>query len=44
MKNEYEININNHSKETDTIIENMIELLTDLEKKYKNNIKINREV
>ena len=39
-----EINIIKHSKETDTIIENMITLLTELEKEYKKYIKIYREV
>ena len=38
------INILSHDKVTTTIILNMIELLKELEKKYKNNIKINEEV
>lgn len=35
------INILKHTKLTDTLITNMLELLKDLEKQYKNNIKIN---
>ena len=39
-----EITIKKHSDLVDTLILNMTELLKDLEKKYKKNIKINEEV
>ena len=35
------ITIKLHDKVTDLLIENMLELLTELEKQYKKNIKIN---
>ncbi len=38
------IDILSHDKITDTIILNMIELLKELRKQYKNNIEINEEV
>ena len=37
-----EINYTNHSKTTDILIDNMIDLLEELEKQYKNYIKINK--
>lgn len=37
------ITINNHSEVIDTLINNMIELLTELSKQYENNIKIGGE-
>ena len=36
------INIIKHTKNTDILINNMLELLENLEKQYKNNIKINK--
>ena len=37
------ITINKHSEVIDTLINNMIELLTELSKQYENNIKIGGE-
>ena len=36
------INVIKHTKNTDILINNMLELLENLEKQYKNNIKINK--
>ena len=36
------ITINKHDETVDELINNMIDLLTELEKQYKNNIKIGR--
>lgn len=36
-----EIKVINHSKVVDELVDNMIDLLKELSKKYKNNIKIN---
>ena len=41
LKDDLEITINTHSSVTDTLINNMLELLKELEKNYKKNIKIN---
>lgn len=38
------ISILNHNKVTDTLIDNMVSLLFELEKQYKKNIMINKEV
>ena len=38
------IEILKHDNNTDTLIDNMIDLLEKLEKQYKKNIKINKEV
>ena len=38
------LNINEHSNYVDILIENMIDLLKELEKQYKKNIKVNEEV
>ena len=38
------ININEHNNYVDILIENMIDLLKELEKQYKKNIKVNEEV
>ena len=41
LKDDLEITINTHSSVTDTLINNMLELLKELEMNYKKNIKIN---
>ena len=38
------IDILKHNKYVDTLIENMIDLLKELEKQYKKNIQVNEEV
>lgn len=38
------ISILNHNKVTDALIDNMVSLLFELEKQYKKNIMINKEV
>jgi len=38
------INVKKHDEVTKVLIQNMIDLLQELEKDYKKNIKINREV
>ena len=38
------LNILKHDKHVDILIENMIDLLKELEKQYKKNIKVNEEV
>ena len=39
---EIAINVINYSKTTDVLLNNMIDLLEELEKQYKKNIKINK--
>lgn len=42
--NGLDITIKTHNEVIDVLIDNMLDLLTELEEQYKKNIKINREV
>lgn len=43
-KNGLNITVKKHNEYVDVLINNMLDLLTELEMQYKKNIKINREV
>ncbi|MBP3920018.1 MAG: ribosomal-processing cysteine protease Prp [Bacilli bacterium] len=43
-KDSLNISVLNHNNITDTLIDNMVSLLLELEKQYKKNIMINKEV